>query len=245
MAFGLPRHHHRLTDSTNERARELAEAGAPSGTLVTADQQSSGRGRRGRTWSAPPRKALLCSFVLRPLDQHHSLLPLAVPIAVCDAIEGVSQNSCRVKWPNDVWIEERKVAGVLIEARPPDWAVLGIGVNVSIEPAEFPDDLRWPATSLGRGAGVERTLNPLAEALEHWTEAGPEAILGAYTERDALRGRRVAWDGTSGAGSGTAEGIDVAGNLLVATDEGGTVKLGSGEVQLALDPESARADESG
>jgi BirA family transcriptional regulator, biotin operon repressor / biotin---[acetyl-CoA-carboxylase] ligase len=233
MSFGRPRHHHRLTDSTNDRARELAEAGAPSGTLVTADEQSAGRGRRGRTWSALAGKALLGSFVLRPLDERHALLPLAVPLAVCDAIEEVSQNACRVKWPNDVWIEERKVAGVLIEARPPQWAVLGVGVNVAIEPAEFPDDLRWPATSIGRGAGVEQTLHPLADSLRRWTEATPEAILGAYAERDALRGRRIAWDGDSGAGSGTAEGIDSAGNLVVATDAG-SVKLGSGEVQLEL-----------
>jgi BirA family biotin operon repressor/biotin-[acetyl-CoA-carboxylase] ligase len=236
MTFGRPRHHHRIADSTNERARELAEAGAPSGTAVTADEQSAGRGRRGRAWSAPPGKALLCSFVLRPLDEGHSLLPLAVPLAVCEAIEAVATVPCRVKWPNDVWIEERKVAGVLIEARPPEWAVLGIGVNVAIEPAEFPDDLRWPATSIGRGAGVAHTLDALAEALTRWAEASPDAIVRAYTERDALRGRRIAWEGGPGAGSGTAEGIDAEGNLAVVTDGGGSVKLGAGEVQLALEP---------
>jgi len=245
MTFGRPRHHHRLTDSTNERARELAEAGAPSGTLVTADEQSAGRGRRGRTWSAPAGKALLGSFVLRPLGEHHSLLPLAVPLAVCDAIEEISQSTCRVKWPNDVWIEERKVAGVLIEARPPHWAVLGIGVNVSIAPDEFPDDLRWPATSIGRGAGVERTLHPLAAALQRWTDASPDAIVGAYSERDALRGKHVTWAGEPAPGSGTAQGIDATGNLVVAGDEGESLKLGAGEVQLALDTKPAGADEPG
>jgi BirA family biotin operon repressor/biotin-[acetyl-CoA-carboxylase] ligase len=239
MTFGRPRHHHRLTGSTNERARALAEAGAPRGTVVTADEQSAGRGRRGRAWSAPPGKALLCSFVLRPLDKRHSLLPLAVPLAVCEAIEAVATVTCRVKWPNDVWIEERKVAGVLIEARPPHWAVLGIGVNVAIEPGEFPDDLRWPATSIGRGASVGRTLESLSDALARWTEASPDAVVRAYTERDALRGRRIAWEGGPGAGSGTAEGIDAEGNLAVATEGAGNVKLGAGEVQLVLDAQRA------
>ncbi len=236
MPFARPRHHLRLTDSTNARARELAEGGAPSGTVVTAEEQSAGRGRRGREWSAPAGKALLCSFVLRPLDERHSLLPLAVPLAVCEAIESVSGASCRVKWPNDVWIEERKAAGVLIEARPPEWAVLGIGVNVAIEPAEFPGDLRWPATSIGGGATVERTLESLAERLAHWTEAGRGAVLPAYRERDALRGRRISWEGAPGGGAGTVEGIDEAGNLAVLADGGGAVKLGAGEVQLALEP---------
>src|SRR5919204_5745856 len=144
--FGRPLRHFGVTESTNERGRELALAGAPSGTVVTAGEQTAGRGRRGRTWTAPAGKALLCSAILRPLERKHALLPLAVPLAVCEAVESLVPLECRVKWPNDVWHEGRKLAGVLIEARPPDWAVIGIGLNVSIEPEEFPDDLRQPAT---------------------------------------------------------------------------------------------------
>ncbi len=88
--FGHPHLHLRETGSTNERARELAESGAPSGTVVTADEQSAGRGRRGRAWTAPPGKALLYSAILRPLELEHVLLPLSVPVAVCDAIEAVA-----------------------------------------------------------------------------------------------------------------------------------------------------------
>ena len=88
--FGRPHLHLRHTESTNDRARELAEAGAPSGTIVTADEQSAGRGRRGRVWSAPAGRALLFSAVLRPLELEHGLLPLAVPVAVCEAIEAVA-----------------------------------------------------------------------------------------------------------------------------------------------------------
>ena len=90
MKFGLPRHHYRLIDSTNERARRLAAAGAPGGMVITAGEQSAGRGRQGRGWSAPAGKALLCSAILRPLTERHKLLPLAVPVAVCEAAEALA-----------------------------------------------------------------------------------------------------------------------------------------------------------
>src|SRR5436853_2788804 len=87
MTFGNPHRHYRSTDSTNTRARELAAAGAPHGTVITASEQTAGRGRKGRTWTAPPNKALLYSAIVRPLEDHHTLLPLAVPLAVCEAAE--------------------------------------------------------------------------------------------------------------------------------------------------------------
>src|SRR5262245_61858170 len=148
--FGAPHRHFRLTDSTNARARELAAAGAPHGTVVTAAEQTAGRGRQGRTWTAPPGKALLYSAVVRPLDERHLLLPLAVPLAVCEAAEQLKTGlECGVKWPNDVHLDGRKLAGVLIEARPQDgWAVIGIGLNLSIAPDEFPPELRDTAISI-------------------------------------------------------------------------------------------------
>jgi len=120
-AFGAPHRHYARTDSTNTRARELAEALAPHGTVVTAGEQSAGRGRQGRTWTAPPGKALLYSAILRPLDERHLLLPLSVPLAVCEAAESLKPGlECAIKWPNDVWVEGRKLGGILIEARPQD-----------------------------------------------------------------------------------------------------------------------------
>jgi BirA family biotin operon repressor/biotin-[acetyl-CoA-carboxylase] ligase len=223
----------RATDSTNERARELALAGAPGGTVVTAEEQTSGRGRRGRVWSAPPRKALLYSAVLRDLDERHALLPVAVPLAVCDAVEALAPVSCRVKWPNDVWIEERKVAGVLIEARPPQWAVIGIGINVAIEQSEFPADLRWPAASVGHGATVADLREALNAALSESVAQPADDVLAAFRERDALFGREVGWVG-SGEGRGVARGIDERGNILVETEGGERVALGSGEVSLRI-----------
>ncbi len=148
--FGSPHRHYRVTDSTNTRARELAANGAPGGTIVTAREQTAGRGRVGRVWTAPDGKALLYSAILRPLDERHLLLPLSVPLAVCAAAETLRPDiECTVKWPNDIWLEERKLAGILIEARPQDaWAVIGIGLNLTIAPDEFPADLRQPAVSL-------------------------------------------------------------------------------------------------
>jgi BirA family transcriptional regulator, biotin operon repressor / biotin---[acetyl-CoA-carboxylase] ligase len=233
--FGRPHRHLRRTDSTNERARELAEAGAPSGMVVTADEQEAGRGRHGRVWSAPPGAALLYSALLRPLDRRHELLPLAVPLAVCEAIESLAPVSCAVKWPNDIWIEERKVAGVLIEARPPEWAVIGVGINLTVADDEFPRDLRWPATSLGHGAAPHAARPALDEALGRWVETPAGRVREEFQARDALRGRAVGWEGAGDPadGSGTAAGIDDDGNLRVKT-AAGEVALGAGEVSLRL-----------
>ena len=235
--FGSPLHHHELIDSTNTLAKELAAEGAPSGTVVTAAEQSAGRGRGDRVWSAPAGSALLYSAILRPLDLAHVLLPLAVPVAVCEACESLAPVECRIKWPNDVWIDERKLSGILIEARPPDWAVVGVGINLSIAPDQFPPDVRWPAISLGHGVGPGETRTALDAALTEWVEADPAPVRERFGERDALRGRELTWEGgPEGDGRrGIGEGIDERGNLLVRGADGSLTSLGSGEVQLRLD----------
>jgi BirA family transcriptional regulator, biotin operon repressor / biotin---[acetyl-CoA-carboxylase] ligase len=223
--IGLPRVHHRATDSTNARARELAAAGAPHGTLVTADEQSAGRGRQGRAWVAAPGDALLMSVLLRELDP---VLPLAAAVAVAEAVGA----DARIKWPNDVWLDGRKVSGILIEGRPQEgWAVLGIGVNVGTR--EFPDDLREIATSLalhGVDTTREELLAALVERLDHWLATAPGAVLAAWTKRDALRDRRISW----AEGEGTADGVDESGALVVTLDDGSTTALDAGEVHLHL-----------
>jgi BirA family biotin operon repressor/biotin-[acetyl-CoA-carboxylase] ligase len=227
--FGTPHRHYRSTDSTNTRARELAAAGAPHGTVVTATEQSAGRGRQGHTWTAPPGKALLYSAIVRPLEEHHVMLPLAVPLAVCEAAEEVQPNiECQVKWPNDIHVEGRKLAGVLIEARPQDgWAVIGVGLNLSIERDEFPEDLQETATSL-QDIRVDFARDSLNDRLSEWIAADAETVLGEWRTRDALLGREVAWDG----GSGVADGVDDRGYLVVVTPGGDRVAVGAGEVHL-------------
>jgi BirA family transcriptional regulator, biotin operon repressor / biotin---[acetyl-CoA-carboxylase] ligase len=220
--IGSPRVHHRLTDSTNERAKELAIAGALHGTVVTADEQSAGRGRQGRVWTAPPRSAVLMSVVLRDLDE---TLPLSAAVAVCEAIPA----DAAIKWPNDVWIDGRKVAGILVEGRPQDgWAVLGIGVNVTTE--SFPPELAGQATSLRLArvsASVEGVVAGLLRSLDDWLGAPSERVFEAWRSRDALKGERVRWSD----GEGIADGIDDWGALVVQTSNG-PVTLDAGEVHL-------------
>lgn len=228
--IGSPHVHHRVTDSTNARARELAAAGAPHGTLVTAGEQTAGRGRQGRAWSAQPGDALLMSLLVRGVEPGAALLPLAAAVAVCEAIEP-HVGDVAIKWPNDVWVGRRKLAGILLEGRPQEgWAVVGIGLNVRTR--LFPEELRETATSLflagARDASVAGVLETLLVALDRWIEAPPADVLPAWRERDALHGSPVRWGG----GSGVAAGISDGGSLLVETDDGELVELDAGEVHL-------------
>ena len=249
-AFGSPQRHYARTDSTNTRARELAAAGAPHGTVVTAAEQTEGRGRQGRSWTAPPGGALLYSAIVRPLDARHALLPLAIPLAVCEAAEQLEPKvECGVKWPNDVQIAGRKLAGVLIEARPQDgWGVIGVGMNLTVATEEFPPELRESAVSLfddqnrdetgdlGRPeastASARSDTRTVADALSNrlarWIDADQPSILSAWRQRDALRGREVAWEG----GSGVADGVDDRGYLVVIAPDGTRASVGAGEVHL-------------
>jgi BirA family biotin operon repressor/biotin-[acetyl-CoA-carboxylase] ligase len=243
LSFGTPHRHYRRVDSTNERAKELAMAGAPGGLVVSADEQTAGRGRRGNEWFAPAGSCLLYSALLRPFAADEApLLPIAVPIAVCEAAEEVAPVRCQVKWPNDVWVDERKVAGVLVEARPDEgWAVIGVGLNVAIGQEDFPPELRETAASLlpteaegglppGGAPSVPPALTALNESLARWTAVDADEVLDAYRARDTLCGRRISWEG----GEGTAVEIDERGHLVVDTAEGERVALGAGEVHLAL-----------
>lgn len=222
MTLGTPRVHLRRTDSTNERARELAMRGAPHGTLVTAGEQTAGRGRQGRTWSAPAGKALLCSLLLRDPPR---LLPLAAGVAVAE----VAGDGALIKWPNDVLIDGRKVAGILVEGRPQQhWMVLGIGLNVALRREDFPRELRELAGTLGLDdEAIEPMLGRLLAALERWLAASESEVLEAVRARDALLDRQVRWPG----GTGRGAGIDGDGRLVVATEEG-QLSLEAGEVHL-------------
>jgi BirA family transcriptional regulator, biotin operon repressor / biotin---[acetyl-CoA-carboxylase] ligase len=221
-ALGRPHVHYRLIGSTNARARELAAAGAPHGTVVTAGEQSEGRGRQGRTWSAPPGRALLCSIVVRDPP---ALLPLAAGAAVADVVGP----GARIKWPNDVLVDGRKVAGILAEGRPREgWAVVGIGLNVALRVEDFPVELHSTAGTMGlEPDAIGPVLDALLRDLERWINAPAESVLRAVRERDALLGQSVRWAG----GRGVGAGLDSAGRLVVRTD-GGTVALDAGEVHL-------------
>ncbi|MGC4093365.1 MAG: biotin--[acetyl-CoA-carboxylase] ligase [Polyangiaceae bacterium] len=242
LTLGAPFHHAVVTASTNDDALTAARSGAPHGATFVADAQSAGRGRRGRQWFAAPRQSLLCSLVLRsrlPLERV-SLLALSTGLAVRAAVAGMLSNPAQralVKWPNDVWLDGRKVAGVLCESHVQGHelsaVVVGFGVNVSVR--DFPAELASQATSLCL-ASVEVTREELLieilaelerqiELLETAGEAALQAELGRY---DALFGRRVRVEGVEG----VAAGIDHSGGLLVRVSQVEMVTLSGGSVEL-------------
>ena len=223
MSLGDPREHHETIGSTNDRARELAEQGAAHGTLVTAGEQTAGRGRQGRSWATPAGTAIAASLVLTEFDD---LLPLRAGLAVAD----VAGEGALVKWPNDVWIGGKKIAGILAESRSePRWAVLGIGVNVAVDVDALPPDAAAVAGSLGKSAeDVEPTLSALLSALETRLAQDRDGALNDLRRRDALRGEPVRWQD----GEGTGAGIDDSGALLVTLANGGQTTLSAGEVTL-------------
>lgn len=220
--LGRPRLHLRRTDSTNTRARQLAARGAPHGTLVTAAEQTSGRGRQGRIWDAPPGRALLCSVVIRDPPP---LLPLAAGVAVAV----LAGPEALVKWPNDVLLRGHKLAGILVEGRPQEhWAVLGIGLNVALGESDFPPELRGRAATLElEPDAIEPILGRLLTLIGRWLDASPEAVLEAVRARDALLDQPLRW----AQGGGRGAGIDGEGRLLVQT-ETGLRALGAGEIHL-------------
>ncbi len=224
--LGTPHRHHRLTDSTNDLARALAAAGAPHGTLVTAAEQRAGRGRQGRTWSAPAGRALLMSLVLRDWP---ALLPIAAAVAVAD-VAAAGRDGVMIKWPNDVLRDGRKLAGILAEGRPQEgWAVLGIGINVAVEEHDLPPELHGRSATLGLSpSAIEPTLAALLRALEHRLAEPAATLLPAYRQRDALLGERVRW----AQGEGVGRGIDAGGRLVVERSGGERAVLDAGEVHL-------------
>ena len=222
------------TGSTNAVVAARAREGAADGLVVAAEHQSSGRGRLGRTWTTPARSALLFSVLLRPATVPPARWPwlgLLTPLAVAAAVRSVGELPAQVKWPNDVLIDDRKLAGILLErvdtpAGPA--AVVGIGLNVTLREAERPHPA---ATSLAlEGAAttdrvtvLTAVLRELAARYQTWydAEGDPSTVLADYTELSATLGREVRAelpDGTTFIG--TATGLDPDGRLLVQTPTG-------------------------
>lgn len=226
MTLGQPR----LDVDSCESTQLLVDTSLPEGALVVADHQTAGRGRLGRSWEAPPGKALLFSALLKPpAERRLPELSLLAGIAVADALEHMVELAVQIKWPNDVMLRRRKVAGCLAEAR--DGAVvLGVGVNVAQTADELPPNAGSILTLTGRPVDREELLSAILRALEQryaaWREGGLDAVYDALGPRDFLRGRRVSVDGTSG----VAAMIDRDGRLAIAVDHSEVVTVESGEV---------------
>ncbi|MGZ4734278.1 MAG: biotin--[acetyl-CoA-carboxylase] ligase [Acidimicrobiia bacterium] len=219
------------TDSTNRYLLDAARSGASDGLVVVADHQRAGRGRLGRTWTAPPGASLLVSVLLRPglaPDDRH-LVVVAAAVAMTGALEATTGVVAAVKWPNDLLVGERKVAGILAEAAG-DAVVVGIGVN--LDWPEIPSELEGIATAANLEGGRPTSREQLlAEFLTRY-EAALRDLPGArraYRSRLATIGRRVRVERADTTLIGIATDIDAAGHLLVEAD-GVTHSITAGDV---------------
>jgi len=242
--------------STNTLATELAQQGAAEGTIVVAEQQTGGKGRLGRDWISP-KGNLFVSIILRPPVPVHRapLATLMGAVAVASAVRRRTGLHAGIKWPNDLLVNGRKVCGLLSEmSAEPDRVrhlVLGIGVNVNLDPAVLPPEVRTRSTSLAAesSGSVDRTqlLADLLEQLEHWYAGfltGPDAVLSAWRELNVTLGRRVSVSGPGGVFDGEARDIDIEGRLIVRLDDGTERSVGAGDVTLLAPeaPETPRQD---
>jgi BirA family transcriptional regulator, biotin operon repressor / biotin---[acetyl-CoA-carboxylase] ligase len=221
-------HYFPSLDTTMREAARLGASGAPAGTIVTADEQTAGRGRHGHAWHSEPESGLYMTVILRPAETV-PILTLAAGLGVREAIE----TPCDLRWPNDVLIGGLKCAGILLTLEA--GAVLaGIGVNVN--QTSFPDELAGLATSLriatGRPHSREKILVRIANALDSHAALGKEEILRAFAQASSyVSGRRVAVESTGS--SGTTAGLDENGFLLLRTDGGRVERVIAGGVRPA------------
>jgi BirA family biotin operon repressor/biotin-[acetyl-CoA-carboxylase] ligase len=246
QALGRRIEYHATVDSTNRVAGDLARQGAAEGTVVVADTQTAGRGRMGRHWVSPPGDNLSFSVLLTPNVEPARVPQLALVAAVA-VHEGLAaccpEVAARIKWPNDILIGGRKVAGILceasLEADRVHRVILGIGINVN--GARVPRELRAVATTLRSAGGREYSrpallgavLNHLEPRYREWLREGSLRGLLAYYERhSALDGRPVAAENLSGVVRGTARGITPTGELVLETAAGPLVHLLAGDVHL-------------
>jgi BirA family biotin operon repressor/biotin-[acetyl-CoA-carboxylase] ligase len=241
------------TGSTNDGARRLAQEGAPAGTLVITDYQATGRGRLDRRWVAPSGSSLLMSLIFRPPLAPHQVqrLTMVCGLAVADAVESETGLQVDLKWPNDVLIEGAKVCGLLTEVGlsgdQVDYVVVGIGLNVNLDPEQLPERLLMPATSLSHVLGRKVARLPLLQALLRMVERRYLALEAGHSPRAEWAARLV----TLGQSvvvvtgdkrlAGVAEGVNANGALLVRRADGGVETVVAGDVTLCPPGHSAPA----
>jgi BirA family transcriptional regulator, biotin operon repressor / biotin---[acetyl-CoA-carboxylase] ligase len=227
--------------STNDVAATLADRGEAEGTVVIADAQSAGRGRHGRTWASPPGAGLYMSIIMRPAAHAVSLLTMAAGVALADGIQAATGLQSHLKWPNDVYIGGRKLAGILAEAGTSkaggQHVVLGCGVNLM--PAAYPPDVEARATSIeselgrpiDRGLLLVECLAALHLSYRELQSRASAAVIARWRDRAVSTfGRRVEWDVAGVTHHGVAEDIDETGALLVR-DGAARARVISGEVR--------------
>ena len=221
----------RSVDSTNRYARQLAADGAEQGTLVLADEQTAGRGRRGRGWLSPAGEGIFMTLILRPHahPSHVAVLSLQTALAVARAISRACQLDARIKWPNDIVCGGRKVCGMLLEMNADEQSVHDVvaGIGINVHQKAFEGDIAKTASSLdlltGRTicrADVVRAFLEEYEAVDALAKEGADALMQAYRERSATLGQRVQVISATGSFTGTAMEVTDSGSLIVRMDDG-------------------------
>jgi len=245
--IGSSLHFHKDLASTNTTAFELARAGAEEGTVVVADSQSNGRGRLGRRWESPAGVNLYTSVILRPrispLEAHR--LTFVSAVAAAEAVEGLVPSDVSVKWPNDILIGSKKVAGILLEmdseAERVRFVIAGMGMNVNMDSTSLPAELAGSATSIMEASGVAtcraEVARRLYSSIEKWykiyTETGFEPVMGAWKARFTFEGKPVRVESFERVIEGICAGLGPDGALLVRTRSGAMERVVSGDVAQA------------
>ncbi len=234
------------TDSTQTEAEKRAREGAPEGTLVVAEEQTSGRGRQGRVWHSPPGKGVWMSTVLRPEGPLTAVpqLTLLAAVAVCRAIRQVSGVEAGIKWPNDLLADGRKLCGILLEAVVEDGGVrhciMGIGIDANLEESDYPEELRSKVTSLRRESGIEVDRSALIAAVMNefetlyrlYAESGFEPVRLLWESLSVTLGREIVVRDVRGERRGWAHGLGGQGELMMRTEDGAVVPVYSGDIEL-------------
>lgn len=243
--FGRVLEYHERVGSTNDVILDMAEQAAPHGTVCLADEQSAGRGRRGYGWFSPPGCGIWASVLLRPRLSAARTPPLTLcaAAAVARVLEPAAGESVKIKWPNDLLMGGRKVAGILAESRivsgDEPVIVIGMGINVNHTREQFPDELSATATSLriesGRPVGREGLFLAILASFEsaygYYLATGTVSFLTEIDARLAWRGLAVEADSPAGA-AGRVSRIDEEGGLVLDRQEGGPLVIRSGSIRL-------------
>ncbi len=238
-------HHFQTIDSTNSKAYQLALSGAEEGEVVVSESQEKGRGRLGRQWFSPPSLNLYLSVILRPRIPPHQapLITLMAAVATADAIRKFSGLPPLIKWPNDILLRDRKVAGLLNEIHSEmdrvHFVILGIGVNLNMDEQQFSKEIRSIATSLkiemGQTVSRKDFLESLLLELESWysifLKEGWAVVLNAWRERADIKGRKVKVTSFGETVVGTAIDVDSDGALILETEGGKQKKVMAGDVE--------------
>jgi len=238
-------HYFRTLDSTNAKAYQLALAGAEEGEVVLSETQEKGRGRLGRPWFSPPFLNLYLSVILRPNISPHQapLITLMAAVAVAEAIREFTGLLPLIKWPNDLLLRDRKIAGLLNEIHSETdrihFVILGIGVNLNMDEKAFSKEIRSVATSLrielGQTISRKAFLRSLLQALERWysvfLKEGSDVLLKAWRDWAQVEGRKVKVTSFGDVLAGKAIDVDSDGALILETEDGKRIRVVAGDVQ--------------